>query len=346
VLAARRLKRALGFGLVHTPAVHLLRLATGDEVTIYVLHRFGVTGMATTQDHLRRALAHLRRNHYQLLALEEVVRRLRDGGPPLRKAVCFTIDDGYLDQATVGAPVFLEFDCPVTVFLTTGFLDGAVVPWWDKVGYAIQTTSVPMLEVSLAGRPVSYSLSSGKERFQAEMNFLARCKDATDVERRAGIAALGVAAKVTLPDRPVSPNLPMSWDQARCLEGAGVTFGAHTVSHPILSHIGAEAAEWEIKQSWQRLQEELDHPIPIFCYPNGRLTDFGHREIDVIRRLGMTGAVTVDEAHVDMRAADPDAPFRLSRVPLPDTMLDTLFQINGLDRVQAALAPRSFQAAP
>ena len=60
---------------------------------------------------------------------------LSGDGPPLNRAVAFTIDDGYVEQATVAAPVFAEFDCPVTTFVTSGFLDRALWFWWDQIEY-------------------------------------------------------------------------------------------------------------------------------------------------------------------------------------------------------------------
>ena len=334
-----QLKRSLGSGLVHTPAVRLFHPATAGVVTIFVLHRFGVSRTGTSQNHLRKTLAYLRRNDYQLLSLEEVVRCFSGEGPPLRKAVAFTVDDGYLDQATVGAPIFLEFGCPVTIFLTTGFLDGIVVPWWDSVRYVFANTSLHRFQMELGEMLVSFTCTTEEERFQSEMAFLVRAKDVTDTERRMGIEKLAVAAEVALPDHPVSPNLPMSWDQARSLERSGVTFGPHTVTYPILSQVSAQAAEHEMTESWRRLRQELDHPVPVFCYPNGRLVDFGAREIELAKKLGMTGAVTVDEAVADFRRlrTGPDDPFRASRVAFPEDLLDTLFCVSGLDRVQRKL---------
>jgi len=337
-----RLKRVLGSGLVHSPAVRLFHPATNGVVTVFVLHRFEVSRIGTSESHLRKALAYLRRNDYQLLSVEEVVRCFSGDGPPLRKAVAFTVDDGYLDQATIGAPIFLEFGCPVTIFLTTGFLDGTVVPWWDSVNHVFANTTRSHFRSPLGGNDVSYACSTDEDRFQSEMAFLTMAKNVTDPERRAGIEELASAAEVALPDHPVSPNLPMSWDQARHLERSGVTFGPHTVTHPILSHVGADAAEHEITESWRRLRQELDRPVPVFCYPNGRLVDFGDREIEITKGLGMSGAVTVDEAVADFRSprTDPDDAFRASRVAFPHEFLDTLFCVSGLDRVQRGLAKR------
>lgn len=340
--AGHQLKRSLGYGLVRTPAVRLFGPVTRGVATVFVLHRFDVARArfaSTSVGQLRTTLAYLRRNRYSLLSLPEVVRRLSGEGPALRKAVAFTVDDGYEDQATVGAPVFAEFDCPLTIFLTTGFLDGEVVPWWDNVQYVFEHTDRGHLELEVGGRSIGYSLSSSEERFQSEMDFLTRCKDAADADRRQAIEDLAAVAGVDLPTRPLAPDLPMTWDQARSLERSGVTFGAHTVSHPILSSLSAEDARREIVESWRRLQEELDDPLPVFCYPNGRLVDFGTREVEVLAEIRMSGAVTVDEAYARRRQGEPDFDwrFRISRIPFPQSSLDALLWASWVDRVQRSL---------
>ncbi|TFG51164.1 MAG: polysaccharide deacetylase, partial [Gemmatimonadales bacterium] len=68
--------------------------------TIFMLHRFNdpVTG-ATGDDPqaLRAALAFLRRRGYELVALEEMFKRLREGHEHSDLGVAFTLDDGYAD---------------------------------------------------------------------------------------------------------------------------------------------------------------------------------------------------------------------------------------------------------
>jgi hypothetical protein len=120
-----------------------LRYAQGDFATIFMLHRVldGGAGAAHLNPmQLRRGLEHLRRNGYEVVSLAEVFRRLAGEGPRLHGTVAFTIDDGYLDQAEIAGPIFSEFDCPVTTFVTTGFLDGALWLWWDKIEYVFSNT--------------------------------------------------------------------------------------------------------------------------------------------------------------------------------------------------------------
>jgi len=114
-----------------------------DRATMFMLHRFsqpdlGIRGHDSNE--LRRTLAHLQRQGYEFVSLRDVFQRLREGSPSLRRAVSFTIDDGYADQAEIAGPVFAEFDCPVTTFVCTGFLDGQLWMWWDRIEYMFRET--------------------------------------------------------------------------------------------------------------------------------------------------------------------------------------------------------------
>src|SRR5439155_6799480 len=145
-------------------------------VSILTLHRFtdpehGVVGHdpAALRDHL----AYLRRHRYRLLSLTDVLRLLDEGDPnPGAPAVAFTVDDGYADFARIGAPIFAEYDCPVTLFVPTGFLDGQVWLWWDRVTYLFQQTRRSSLRLHVGSEPRPYSWSTAAERSWAQQDVL------------------------------------------------------------------------------------------------------------------------------------------------------------------------------
>src|SRR5688500_18006509 len=90
-------------------AANLCRPLTRSAAVIFMLHRFddpdrGVSGQNVAS--LRELLAHLRRERHQLVDLATLFASLSGDAPPHRHAVAFTIDDGYLDHATIAAPVF------------------------------------------------------------------------------------------------------------------------------------------------------------------------------------------------------------------------------------------------
>jgi peptidoglycan/xylan/chitin deacetylase (PgdA/CDA1 family) len=319
------------------------RHTQSDYATILMLHRVrdgeqGAAGLDSTR--LRRGLHYLRRNGYELVSLAELFQRLAGKGPSLRGAVAFTIDDGYLDQAEIAGPIFREFDCPVTTFVTTGFLDRTLWLWWDKIEHVLSNTRCKSLAVRLGENTVRYELGPESGPSWMSADFVERCKVVDDEEKHRAIARLAQEAEVDLPKAAPLRYAPMSWDHVRSYERHGMSFGPHTVSHPILSRTQPERASMEITESWRRVQAEARNPVPIFCYPNGRLdADFGDREVAMARKLGLLGAVSTEAG-----AADPvsfqrgsDGPFTTKRLPFPEELSDLAQYVGGIERFKQVL---------
>lgn len=309
-----------------------------NRATIFMLHRFRSPELGNSGHDpgvLRGLLNYLRANQYALLPLDELFSGLRGNGDPLERAVAFTLDDGYVDQATVAAPIFREYDCPVTTFVTTGFLDGALWQWWDQIEFIFQNTPHRTLGISLGERELVYTLGSGGERVHAALHFVEHCKTADHEQRALGIAALSQRAEVDLPASPPPRYAPMSWSQLRECEERGMSFGAHTVSHPLLSQLSKSESRDEIGHAWERLGTQARQPMPIFCYPNGRTCDFGIREIEILRELGLHGALTAEAGHATVHAfgRDEDAPFQVPRLPFSDQLDRLIFMVSGGERI-------------
>lgn len=324
------------------PGVTLpLRPLMRGHATVFMLHRFRDDSRGTggfPPDTLRTILGRLRKDGHRFLSLDALADALASGDLPER-AVVFTIDDGYLDQATIGAPVFAEFDCPVTTFVTCGFLDRELWFWWDKIEYVFLNARSPDLQVTLGGAPLRWQWRDDPARDAAQEDFTVRCKQVPDAEKHAAILQLAQSGNVDLPVQAPPQYAPMSWDQARACEARGMTFGPHTVTHPILSRTPDAQADLEISRSWQRLAQEVKHPVPVFCYPNGGPEDFGDREIQILRRLGFKGAVIGDPGYATPRRfqAGPDAPYRIRRFALPESVPHALQCTTGIERLKSIL---------
>ncbi len=304
--------------------------------TIFMLHRFrdpelGVAGFDAQR--LRETLGYLTRQNYELIGLVELFDRLAGNGPEPRGAVAFTIDDGYRDHATIAAPIFAEYRCPVTTFVTTGFLDRLIWFWWDQIEYIFSQTHQTSARVDLGGASLEYHWTNQAERDHARDDFVERCKAVPHDEKNAAIARLALAAGVDIPKTAPARYAPMTWDQLRACEDMGMTFGPHTVTHPVLSRMTAEQAKHELTESWNRLRAEARRPVPIFCYPNGRWEDFGDREIAILREQGISGAVAGVPGYADaaLFRRHQDGPFKVKRFSLPESLPHTAQYATGIE---------------
>lgn len=324
----------------------LHRVLMKNSAAIFMLHRFadperGVDGHPPVV--LRRFLAWLRSRDIHLLPLDELVRSVRTGDS-LRGGVCFTVDDGYGDFATVGMDVFAEFDCPVTVFLPTSFLDGECWMWWDRIEYVLSKTEKNSLEADFLVAPdrtasphdadapessraaeFEFRLDSRSGRKRALRDVVERIKSWSETRREEAIHRMEVELGVSAPESVPEPRYaPLSWKQVRRCESRGASFAPHTLTHPWLASEPEEGVREEIEGSWDRLRRQLRDPVPVFAFPYGTRDSFGERDIRLIRNTGMKGAVTTVPRIVD--GARRDSPrthvFTLPRFGFPDNFLD------------------------
>lgn len=320
----------------------LLRPLMTGRATIFMLHRFncpdeGVRGHDLS--FVKAALEYLRKNNYELVSLRKLYDGLAHDTMPVRRAVAFTIDDGYFDHTFVAAPIFADFDCPATTFVSTGFLDRQLWFWWDQIEHIFETTRRSTISVILGPKNLEFQVNEPSWRAKGKADFTNFCKTLKTEDRYGAIARLAIAAEIDIPKSPPARYAPMTWDALRAAENRGMEFGPHTVTHPILSQSSDEQSAREVTQSWDKLRHEAKTPVPVFCYPNGQFSDFGEREIRIVRCAGMRGAVSGEPGYFDRDQilSDSDEGFRVRRFPFPDNLTDLIQCVSGIERVKQLL---------
>lgn len=61
----------------------------------------------------------------------------------------------------------------------------------------------------------------------------------------------------------------LDWDEIKGLRAEGIHFGAHTVSHPVLTQLPPAAAEAEMLESKRAIEAALGVAVEAFAYPYG-----------------------------------------------------------------------------
>jgi peptidoglycan/xylan/chitin deacetylase (PgdA/CDA1 family) len=104
------------------------------------------------------------------------------------------------------------------------------------------------------------------------------------------------------------------WQEIEEMSKENITFGAHTVTHPILTSLPLSEAMDEITASKKVIEEKLKHPVRLFAYPNGSRDDFSEPIKQLLKEAGFMGAVTTlwgaNGVHID--------PFELRRMGIWD----------------------------
>ena len=319
----------------------LVRPLVRGADTILTLHRFDEPGRGIRgQDPraLRADLAYLRKHRYELVSVGDVVDRFIERPANGSAAIAFTVDDGYYDWFEVAAPIFAEFDCPVTVFLATGFIDGDLWNWWDQVEYLVESTAHTSLRIS-GDAEWAYEWSTPAERQRAATQLVHRLERIPTARKLELIAVMGALLEVPLPRYAPPRYAPMTWDQVRSAARHGATFGPHTVTHPILAQSTDAECRFEIEESWRRVRQETDAVVSVFAYPNGQPHAVTMREAAEVARAGMVGAVTTRQRYVERAAprAEPLAQYLVPRFPYPLDRAHLVQLTTGLERAKLAL---------
>ncbi len=311
----------------------------GRGIPVFLLHRISAEATQPNElssGHLRRCLQYLVDNDYTFISLENMIRAISDNSPLPDKAVVFTMDDGFLDQAEIAVPLFLEFNCPLTFFIISDLVDQQLWPWDSQVSWIINNTRKNEVFLDFSDERLHIKIDQNTARRYARELTRNYLKEVQATELPFLLKQLAAAAEVSLPETPPAECQAMSWDKARELEGLGVQFAPHSKTHRILSRLDRETAADEILGSWHILKDQLTEPLNVFCYPTGRILDFGPREKDILRNNGFIGAVTTIPGYVEPKKDVNNQLFALPRFDLPNNMTDFIQYCSWIERAKHA----------
>ncbi len=290
------LKSLLHFGGV----LALLRVAAAQSRAVVLRYHSVADSLDRTDLYLDRGLTtpcqvfeqqiRFLSRRYTIVPLEDIVERLRRGQGLYRRAVAITFDDGYRDNYTRAFPILRRYRVPATFYLTTGCIDNGQILWTAYLRYILRVTQAEELRLTQPD-VVSLNLSGPGAREEAFKALVVRMKNISTQKRQDLLAE--VAEKLDVHDTSPLEGIMMNWEEVREMQRHGMTFGAHTITHPNLPNSSAEEAEREILGSKETIEGHLGEPVHHFSYPNGRGSSHLTEQVKLlVRRAGFRSAVT------------------------------------------------------
>jgi len=259
--------------------------------------------LAVTPEFLEAAIVTLKSQGYDFIRLDDIRARLVE--PSSRPFACFTLDDGYRDNAAFAADIFSRHQAPFTIFLTSGFFDRSRTMWWETLDAVLNETD--RIKFDFGEGPEALTVATVAQKLSAFNRIANYINTAEELEAVArldneamtlGIDPHGIAAELTMGEgelKALSAN-PL------------VSYGAHTVSHRGIARLSPGDAEAEIADSMEAISTITGSAPKTFAYPYGDARSFAPRERQTLKRLGIDIAVTtrpgtlVPEMAADMTA--------------------------------------------
>jgi peptidoglycan/xylan/chitin deacetylase (PgdA/CDA1 family) len=289
----------------------VLRLGLSSKLRILAYHRvlddvaddfpFDRDVISCSSDEFRCEMEFVARN-FDVVTFKDIA---ENGAESYRCPLIITFDDGYKDNYDIAFSILKEVGIPAVFYVTTDYIDGNSIPWWDEVTYLCGRGGGKVLSVCRGER--LFARTMGEDMLP---ELLDHCKSVSDEER---IELLEKIRNVGAEDIPaVQRGLMMNWDNVRELAGAGMEIGSHTVSHPMLRNIdNKEKLRNEIVDSKEKIEKEIKSGVYSFSYPVGRKSSADADIVDMVIDAGYNFAVMYE--HGVNRKDDLDI-YRLLRI--------------------------------
>ncbi len=333
----QRIKAALYWFIYHSGLLSILiallkRLRKGHPAVILLYHQIvdrNTRGYLYKGPAIHHQLTDFRAEmacvgrYFKVISLDEVADHVERKKPFRTPSVSITFDDGYRDNYTLAFPILRRRGFPGTVYLTTDLIGTRKRTWVDEVEYALLNARADSLKLPELFEDGALRIRSLEDKQRANETIGQALKGVSERERRRLIESLYARLQVSRGRKLDYTRRMLSWDEARLMSREGISFAAHTRSHPILTREAVEEAKSQIRMSKERIEEELGVPVKHFAFPNGTDRDFSKTLGRYCEELGFDtvataeyGAVSPDSNRLYLLRFIPPIPIHMFAVEI------------------------------
>ena len=237
----------------------------------------------------------LLKRYYNVISPDHFLLWVREGKSLPERATLLTCDDGLLNHLTVMLPILREEELQCLFFVTGSSLAGKPeMPWYVELYLLLVEAPEQRQPLAVQGF-VLPGMPADRGQRRALWLELLQTLSRVDTQKRRRFMD-DARAKLGLPPAWVNRYLndfllgqrfqllqPAHLQQ---LAEAGMTIGAHTLSHPNLAAQSAELAWAEITRCREVLERLLGRRVWALAYPFGDPSSAGAREYGMAEQAG------------------------------------------------------------
>ncbi|MBU4287992.1 MAG: polysaccharide deacetylase family protein [Proteobacteria bacterium] len=269
-------------------------------------------GVAVRPDVFERQIRFLKR-YYKIVDLSALNQSEQINRTYSTDVIVITFDDGYRNNYKHAFPILKKYNVPATIFLATDYIGNNRLLWYDELSWILyKAVNLPdsrrLMRFELSPeiiREVERFLAADSSgRISILRSLVALLKAYSAQERDEVIKRLAQACRIN--KWPGNKDRPMlSWDEVRDMAAHGISFGSHTMSHPVLSTIPMSEVKREIGESKRIIEEQIQKPVTTFAYPYGKYTDYTDEVTKVLFDGGFEYACTTTVGYEQFPVATP-----------------------------------------
>lgn len=219
-------------------------------------------------DEFEKQLKFLHKNHW-IMRFNELINCIKKKIPFLPRSVVITFDDAFENIYTQAFPLLKKYNIPITLFLSTAFVETHKMFWVDE------------LENTINAQGWTY-----QEKLRFIIQAKKYLKNLSEEERQKYLDCMKIESHRTAPN-----YRKLTWGQIKEMVGSGlVELGGHTHTHCRLS--ATKDLFNEIRRPKLEIEKHLGIKINTFSYPEGQEGDYDQRVIDALVKEGYIASPT------------------------------------------------------
>jgi peptidoglycan/xylan/chitin deacetylase (PgdA/CDA1 family) len=242
-----------------------------------------------------RSQLRLLKKHYNVVSPDEFLLWLRKSQELPEKAILLTCDDGLLNHLSVMVPILQQEKLKCLLFVTGSSLGNTREMLWYVELYLLlmqaQAQDEPLLVQGIVVPKISDGAGQRRSVWLSLLKSLSHCDVAARscfLEDAAARFGLQPSWKMRYLDDPLLRDRfqLLRLPELKQLADAGMTIGAHTLSHPVLAAQSLELASAEITECRKGLEQSLGREVWAIAYPFGDPGSVGAREFKLAEESG------------------------------------------------------------
>ena len=333
-IKARTFNDRLAEGLAGIGAIAMLEaLPRKPQLMVINYHRIGNSTMtnldpgvfSTDSNGLDEQIRALRRR-FTFISPSEALDVVETRVTPKEPLLLLTFDDGYRDNLTQAYPVLASHGIKAIFFVVTSYLESPQVPWWDRLASLVRAIAIRNSS-TIVTLPGTKSLEISPFNLQHSIKqVLAHFKLCSPSEQQTFELNLRTLAGANNPETQTSDfhgksgagisdlDLMMTWADVKNLDAAGMTIGAHSHTHRILSSLDKASQHDEIRSSKRILESHLTSQIDFLAFPDGKRETFNSETMREAQDAGFRAAFSF---YGGTNLAGDIRPFDIRRSSIP-----------------------------
>jgi peptidoglycan/xylan/chitin deacetylase (PgdA/CDA1 family) len=273
------------------------------------------------------------REKYTFIPLSTALKILKKEHAPIKNALVITLDDGYLNNLTIGSPIFARFNISPTIFIATEHSEHNRPFWFDRLDYALQQITEENFQTSIQDEIFVFNCQSRGKLQQSYATFRRKVKAdfKSDIAMREYLSSLcqqiekqtGKALKQIIDNDPCATLA--DWRQLKNAEkNLGFEIGSHTLNHARLGLVDKHTASIELSKSKNELENKLAIHCENFCYPDNSYNAYAAQTAALYYQSALTTNIGLNATNCDLMT--------LKRLNLPtsNNPLKILYTISAL----------------